>query len=69
VEGLLLVQVDFALLRPYPTFSRGLSNFDCLSSMALYRALVERGYRYVRRYAGGLLDWEGEGLALERAAV
>jgi hypothetical protein len=53
----------------HPTFSRGLSNFDCLSSVAFYRALVERGYRYVRRYAGGLLDWEGEGLALERAAV
>jgi rhodanese-related sulfurtransferase len=41
------------------------SNVDCLSSVALYRALVERGYRNVRRYAGGLLDWEEAGLPLE----
>ena len=41
------------------------SNIDCLSSVALYRALIERGYSSVRRYAGGLLDWEGAGLTLE----
>jgi rhodanese-related sulfurtransferase len=45
------------------------SNVDCLSSVALYRALVERGYRSVRRYAGGLLDWEEAGLTLEGSAV
>jgi rhodanese-related sulfurtransferase len=28
------------------------SNVDCLSSVALYRALVERGYRNVRRLCG-----------------
>lgn len=41
------------------------SNVDCLSSVALYRDLVRRGYRNVRRYAGGLLDWEDAGLPLE----
>jgi rhodanese-related sulfurtransferase len=41
------------------------SNVDCLSSVALYRALIELGYRNVRRYAGGLLDWEEAGLPLE----
>ena len=41
------------------------SNIDCLSSIALYRALVDRGYRNVRRYSGGLIDWEGAGLPLE----
>ena len=41
------------------------SNVDCLASVALYRALVERGYRNVRRYAGGLIDWEDAGLPLE----
>jgi rhodanese-related sulfurtransferase len=41
------------------------SNVDCLSSVALYRALVERGYNNVRRYSGGLLDWEEAGLPLE----
>lgn len=43
------------------------SNVDCLSSVALYRGLVRRGYRNVRRYAGGLLDWEDAGLPLEGA--
>jgi len=38
---------------------------DCLSSVALYRDLVRRGYRNVRRYSGGLLDWEEAGLPLE----
>jgi rhodanese-related sulfurtransferase len=45
------------------------SNVDCLSSVALYRDLVRRGYRNVRRYAGGLLDWEEAGLPLEGTAV
>jgi rhodanese-related sulfurtransferase len=40
------------------------SHVDCLSSVALYRDLVRRGYRNVRRYAGGLLDWEDAGLPL-----
>lgn len=43
------------------------SEVDCLSSVALYRDLVARGYRNVRRYAGGLLDWEDAGLPLEGA--
>jgi rhodanese-related sulfurtransferase len=41
------------------------SNVDCLSSVALYRALVSTGYSNVRRYAGGLLDWEEAGFPLE----
>jgi rhodanese-related sulfurtransferase len=41
------------------------SHVDCLSSVALYRELVRRGYHNVRRYAGGLLDWEDAGLPLE----
>ena len=41
------------------------SNVDCLSSVAMYRALAVHGYRNVRRYAGGLLDWEQAGLILE----
>lgn len=41
------------------------STVDCLSSVAMYRALVERGYTNVRRYAGGLIDWEDAGLPLE----
>ena len=45
------------------------SNVDCLSSVALYRDLVRRGYRNVARYAGGLLDWEDAGLPLEGTFV
>lgn len=45
------------------------SNVDCLSSVAVYRDLVERGYRNVRRYAGGLIDWEEAGLPLEGGSV
>jgi rhodanese-related sulfurtransferase len=41
------------------------SHVDCLSSVAVYRDLVRRGYGNVRRYAGGLLDWEDAGLPLE----
>jgi rhodanese-related sulfurtransferase len=45
------------------------SNVDCLASVALYRDLVRRGYRDVRRYAGGLLEWEDAGLPLDGAAA
>ena len=41
------------------------SHVDCLSSVALYRDLVRRGYRSVQRYSGGLLDWEDAGLPLD----
>jgi rhodanese-related sulfurtransferase len=41
------------------------SNPDCLASLAVYRRLLDHGYTNVRRYAGGLADWEEGGLALE----
>lgn len=41
------------------------TSVDCHSSIALYRDLVERGYQKVRRYDGGLTDWETAGLPLE----
>jgi rhodanese-related sulfurtransferase len=44
------------------------SQNDCLASVALYRDLVRRGYRNVRRYSGGLLDWEEAGLPLDGAS-
>ena len=45
------------------------THVDCLSSVALYRELVKRDYTNVRRYAGGLLEWEESGLPLEGAFV
>jgi rhodanese-related sulfurtransferase len=38
---------------------------ECHSSIALYMALREAGYQNVRRYSGGLSDWEEAGLPLE----
>lgn len=34
---------------------------SCFASISFYHLLVKRGYKNVRRYAGGLLDWEGAG--------
>jgi len=41
------------------------TNVDCLASQVVYRFLVEHAYTNVRRYAGGLVDWEEAGLPLE----
>ena len=55
----------YAALRPADEIVVYCSNVDCLSSVALYRDLIRRGYRDVRRYSGGLLEWEDAGLPLE----
>jgi rhodanese-related sulfurtransferase len=55
----------YAAIRPDDDVIVYCSHVDCLSSVALYRDLVRRGYTNVRRYSGGLLDWEGAGLPLE----
>jgi len=41
------------------------SNVDCVASQFAYRGLIENGYSNVRRYSGGLADWESAGLPLE----
>jgi rhodanese-related sulfurtransferase len=41
------------------------SNVDCNASRAVIARLLERGYRKVRHYAGGLIDWEAAHLPLE----
>jgi rhodanese-related sulfurtransferase len=41
------------------------SNLDCHASLATIQKLRARGYRNVRHYAGGLIDWEAGGLPLE----
>jgi rhodanese-related sulfurtransferase len=55
----------YAAVRPEDEVIVYCSNVDCLSSVALYRDLVRRGYPNVRRYSGGLLDWEDAGLPLD----
>ena len=44
------------------------TNPPCLASVAAYHRLVQEGYTNVRRYAGGIEDWESAGLPLERGA-
>jgi rhodanese-related sulfurtransferase len=41
------------------------SNADCNASRAAIAQLLEHGYRKVRHYAGGLIDWEAAHLPLE----
>ncbi len=41
------------------------SDEACVASQMAYHALVERGYNNVRRYAGGLSDWDRAGYHLE----
>lgn len=41
------------------------SNPPCFSSILAYHFLVDHGYKRVRRYAGGLLDWDNAGYPLE----
>ena len=41
------------------------TSVDCHASLALYHELVAQGYQNVRRYEGGLTEWEGAGLPLE----
>ena len=38
----------------------------CYASIAVYQLLVNRGYKNVKRYAGGLLDWEEAGYPMDR---
>ena len=61
------LQILYEGLRPEDEVVVYCSHVDCLSSVALYRDLVRRGYRNVRRYSGGLLDWEEAGYPLEGA--
>ena len=41
-------------------------DIHCAASIRAYRRLERAGYRRVRRYAGGIADWEEAGYPLER---
>ena len=45
------------------------ASYDCSASVYAYEYLVGHGYRHVRRYAGGILDWEEAGYPLEGEMV
>ena len=40
----------------------------CYASISVYHLLVKWGYKNVRRYAGGLMDWEAAGYPLDGEA-
>ncbi len=40
------------------------SNPTCAASMYAYRVLKERGFKRVRRFAGGVVEWEQAGYPL-----
>ena len=41
----------------------------CPASMMAYHLLETRGYKHVRRFSGGLTEWEAAGLPLEGELV
>ena len=41
------------------------SDENCIGSRSAYDQLTRAGYSNVRRYAGGIADWEEHGLPLE----
>ena len=43
------------------------SDEDCLASQFAYVGFVDNGYTNVRRYAGGLADWQEAGYQLDSA--
>lgn len=45
------------------------TNESCPASFYAYHALRNKGYRKVRRYAGGLEDWQSAGYPLEGSQV
>ena len=45
------------------------SSSECSASVSAYEYLVHHGYTHVRRYAGGILDWEQAGYPLEGQMV
>jgi rhodanese-related sulfurtransferase len=45
------------------------SNPICTASQMAYHFLVSRGYENVRRYAGGIEDWETAGYPIEGEMV
>jgi rhodanese-related sulfurtransferase len=45
------------------------SNPACSASIMAYKILVQQGFKSVRRYAGGMQDWESAGYPLEGEMV
>ncbi len=57
------------MLRPEDEIVVYCSGVACVSSMMACKILVDDGFKNVRRYAGGLPDWEEAGYPLEGEMV
>ena len=55
----------FASLQPDEDIVVYCTSPDCHASVALYMDLRGAGFEHVKRYAGGLTEWEAAGLPLE----
>lgn len=53
------------VLRPDDDIVVYCSHPQCQASVIAYQQLVGHGYRRVRRYAGGLADWQAAGYPLD----
>ena len=56
------------LLQPDDEIVVYCSDKNCIASQAAYKYLTENGFSNVRRYEGGLSDWEQAGYILEGEA-
>ena len=45
------------------------SNVTCYASIIAFNQLTAKGYKNVRRYAGGIFDWEEAGYPVEGEMV
>ncbi len=59
----------FALLEPDDEIIVYCSDPACMNSYHAYEVLEQHGYRHLRHYAGGLVDWEAAGYPLEGESV
>ena len=59
------VEEAFEILHPYDEIVLYDSGPSCTASRTACRILKARGYERVRRYAGGLQEWDSAGYALE----
>lgn len=64
-SGLLGPDEVFGGLEPNDEIIVYCSGTSCVASISVYHLLVQRGYRNVSRYAGGLTDWMGAGYPLQ----
>ena len=57
------------LLKPDDEIIVYCSNVACVASQTAYHLLTQNGYTNVRRFSGGLAEWEEAGFPLEGSLV